>query len=347
MRRLISRHSRLTWGIMLFALVGAVFLATAGGAVPIPPARILAILGRGLGVTSFAGDLPPREVAIVMDVRLPRVVTAAVVGAGLALAGTVFQGLLRNPLADPYVIGTAAGAALGATLALLASAGLAAWGFIPVPVAAFLGALAAVSIVYRVSIIGSRTPIITLLLAGFAVSSVLTASMAFLWLLNDVTLKRTIYWTMGGFSASGWKELTVVIPLLLGAGVASRLFTADLNALLLGEEAAAHLGVEVERRKLALLAIGSLLTAAAVSISGLIGFVGLIVPHIARLLFGPDHRTLLPAAAVAGAIFLVLADLIARTLLAPQEIPVGIITALLGAPFFIWLLRRHKREYTF
>lgn len=327
--------------------MGAVLLAAARGAVPIPPERILAVLGQELGVADSVGDLSPQEVAIVMDVRLPRVVAAAMVGAGLALAGAIFQGLLRNPLADPYVIGTAAGAALGATLAILASAGVAAWGFIPIPLAAFLGALLAVSIVYRVSLIGSRTSIITLLLAGFAVSSVLTAGMAFLWLLNDVTLKRTIYWTMGGFSGSGWKELAVVVPLLLGAGLASRFFTTDLNALLLGEEVAAHLGVEVERRKLLLLALGSLLTAAAVSISGLIGFVGLIVPHIARLLFGPEHRTLLPASALVGAIFLILADLFSRTLLAPQEIPVGIITAVFGAPFFLWLLRRHKREYIF
>ncbi|MBI2845402.1 MAG: iron ABC transporter permease [Chloroflexi bacterium] len=347
MRRIISRHPRATWGILGVFLLGAVLLGTAGGAVPIPLERILAVLGQELGVADSVGDLSPQEVAIVMEVRLPRVITAAVVGAGLALAGAIFQGLLRNPLADPYVIGTAAGAALGATLAILASTGLATFGFLPVPAAAFLGALLAVSIVYRISLVGSRTPIITLLLAGFAVSSVLTAVMAFLWLLNDVTLKRTIYWTMGGFSGSGWSKLAVVVPLLLGAGLVSRVFTADLNALLLGEEAAAHLGVEVERRKLLLLALGSLLTAAAVSISGLIGFVGLIIPHSARLLFGPEHRPLLPASALIGAIFLVLADLFSRTLLAPQEIPVGIITALIGAPFFIYLLRSYKREYSF
>lgn len=348
MRRFAVQHPRAVWLALGVILLGAALLALVGGAVPLPPSRTVGIILDQLPGLDLSGVASAREAAIVLEVRLPRVMTAAIVGAALALAGVLFQGLLRNPLADPYIIGTAAGGALGATLALVVSAGFL-WGgsFIPVPLAAFLGALGAVLIVYRISRVGPHTPIITLLLAGFAVSSMLAAVMSFLWLISDVTLRKTIYWTMGGLSASGWSELVVVVPLVVATAAVARFFVFDLNALLLGEEAASHLGVEVEKRKILLLVLGSLLTAAAVSISGLIGFVGLVIPHVARLIFGPDHRTLIPAAALIGAIFLILADLFARTLLAPQEIPVGIITALLGAPYFVWLLRRHKREYTF
>ncbi len=335
--------------VLLGMLIVAVVQGAALGAVPIPPSRVLEIALDGIPGLGIEGSWSAAESAIVRDVRLPRVATAAAVGAALALAGVLFQGLLRNPLADPYVIGTAAGAALGATVAnLLPAASLfALQGFTLVPPAAFLGALGAVLLVYQLSRVGPRTPIVTLLLAGFALSSILTASVAFLWLTSDVTLRRAMFWTLGGLSSSGWAQLMVVVPLVAGAALAARYFTGDLNALQLGEEAAAHVGVEVERRKLILLAIGSLLTAAAVSISGLIGFVGLVIPHIARLLLGPDHRTLIPAAALIGAGFLVAVDVLARTVMAPQEIPVGILTALIGAPFFLYLLRKTKREYSF
>lgn len=333
-------------GLLLVALVEGAAL----GAVPIPPSRVLNIALDGvLPGRDGKGDWSAAEAAIVREVRLPRVVTAATVGAALALAGVVFQGLLRNPLADPYVIGTAAGAALGATVALLLPAAslFAVRGFTLVPPAAFLGALGAVLLVYQLSRVGPRTPIVTLLLAGFALSSILTAGVAFLWLTSDVTLRRAMFWTLGGLSSSGWRQLMVVVPLVTGAALVARYYTGDLNALLLGDEAAAHIGVEVERRKIFLLAVGSLLTAAAVSISGLIGFVGLVIPHVARLLLGPDHRTLLPASALVGAGFLVAVDVLARTVMAPQEIPVGIVTALIGAPFFLYLLRKTKREYSF
>lgn len=330
-------------------LLAALVEGAALGAVPIPASRVLGIALDGIPGMSLEGGWSAAEAAIVREVRLPRVATAATVGAALALAGVLFQGLLRNPLADPYVIGTAAGAALGATLALLVPAAgiLAVGGFTLVPPSAFLGALGAVLLVYRLSRVGPRTPVVTLLLAGFALSSMLTAGVAFLWLTSDVTLRRAMFWTLGGLSSSGWGQLLVVVPLVAGAGIAARFFTGDLNALLLGDEAAAHVGVEVERRKLTLLALGSLLTASAVSISGLIGFVGLVIPHVARLLLGPDHRRLLPAAALVGAGFLVVVDVLARTVMAPQEIPVGIVTALIGAPFFLYLLRQTKRDYNF
>ncbi|MDH7486921.1 MAG: iron chelate uptake ABC transporter family permease subunit [Anaerolineae bacterium] len=348
-----SGRPRRAWsraGILLalsLSLAGVIILATSLGTVAIPFAQVAGMVARRLlGWRFLAGGSPQAE-AIILQIRLPRVVTAAVVGSALAAAGTVFQGLLRNPMADPYIIGTSGGAALGATLALILPWQVVWLGFTPVPILAFAGAMSAVLIVYRVARVGPRTPITTLLLTGFALSSLMAAVMSFLMLAGTQTLQRVVLWTMGGTTASGWTQLRVVTPLILVGVMLAFLLAHDLNAFLLGEEQAAHLGVNVERRKLALLMVGSLLTAAAVSVSGLVGFVGLVVPHVARLLFGPDHRFLLPAAALVGAIFLVLADLVARLLLSPAEIPVGIITALIGAPFFIYLLRRSKREVAF
>jgi len=340
----------LVLGLGLFAVV---VLATSLGTVAIPfdqVVRMLADRVAGGSVTSglgWATGRSPQAEAIIFQIRLPRVLTAAIVGSALAVAGTVFQGLLRNPMADPYIIGTSGGAALGATVALILPWQVMWFGFGLVPILAFAGAIGAVLVVYRVARVGPRTPITTLLLAGFALSSMMAAVMSFLMLAGTRALHRVVLWTMGGVASSGWSQIQVVTPLVLGGMVWAFLLAHDLNAFLLGEEQAAHLGVDVERRKLALLMVGSLLTAAAVSVSGLVGFIGLVVPHMARLLFGPDHRFLLPASALVGSSFLVLADLLARVLMPPAEIPVGIITALIGAPFFIYLLRRSKREYVF
>jgi iron complex transport system permease protein len=250
-------------------------------------------------------------------------------------------------MADPYLLGTSGGAALAATIAFVLPLTLGAALYGLVPLAAFVGALAAVLVVYRIARIGTHTPITTLLLSGFAVSSMLAAFMSALMLLTRGTLERVVLWTLGGVSATGWGMLMVVIPLMALGSVLAFALARDLDAFLLGEEQAAALGVNVERKKFVLLTVGALLTGAAVALSGLVGFVGLIVPHIARIVLGPGHRLLLPASLLIGAIFLVLADLVARTLIAPQEIPLGVVTALVGAPFFILLLRRAKREYAF
>jgi iron complex transport system permease protein len=332
----------LTLGL-IFAVVGGVSLGT----VRIPFDDVARILLDRLPWLRLTPTWTEQAEAIIISIRLPRVITALVVGFGLAMAGTVFQGLLRNPMADPYIIGTSGGAALGATLALMLPVQVVWLGFTLVPIAAFVGSLLAVLAVYGIARVGPRTPITTLLLAGFALSSLMAAVMSFLMLFSGQTLQRVVLWTMGGTSASGWGQLQVVIPLILVASLAAYLLAGDLNAFLLGEDQATHLGVNVERRKLILLMIGSLLTGASVSISGLVGFVGLVVPHVARLVFGPDHRLLLPASALLGSIFLVVADLVARLILAPAEVPVGIVTAVIGSPFFIYLLRRGKRAYDF
>ncbi len=333
--------------LLVLVLILAMLLAASLGTISIPMNDIVAItLRRAFGISIGAGWDEAQE-AIVWQLRLPRVLGAAIVGAALAVAGVLFQGLLRNPMADPYLIGTSCGAALAATIALLVPVSFGVLGIALVPVAAFIGALLAVLLVYQIARVGPRTPITTLLLAGFAVSSMMAAVMSLLMLLNQNTLQRVVLWTMGGISASGWDTLTIVTPLILAGTVAAFALANDLNAFLLGEEQAAALGIAVERQKFLMLAIGALLTGAAVALSGLVGFVGLIVPHVARLILGPDHRLLLPASFLSGAIFLVLADLIARVLLAPSELPLGVVTALVGAPFFIYLLRRTKREYTF
>lgn len=353
------------------ALLAAIVAAAAWGAVPLPPGNIMGIALHRIGVP-IPVTWPEVDERILFDVRLPRIVTAIIVGAALSQAGVIFQALLRNPMADPYIIGTSGGAALGATLAMMlpllvgrapqaageggAAAGLAVdvlssiitmLGFTPVPVLAFLGALGAVTVVYQIARIGPRTPVVTLLLAGFATSSFLAALMSLLMLLSGSALQRIVFWTMGGLSTLGWSQIAVVAP-LVGLGMALAYPLAwDMNVLVLGEEHAASLGVPVETRKVQLLAIGSLLTGAAIALSGLVGFVGLVIPHLARLLLGPDHRLLLPASALVGAAFLLLADLAARTIIAPTEMPVGIVTALVGAPFFMHLLRRARSTYTF
>lgn len=332
------------------ALVVSLLLASAFGAVQISVVEILKMSLNRLAIFDFPATWRLADETIIFQIRLPRVMGGAMVGAALATAGVLFQGLLRNPMADPYIIGTSYGAALGATLAMLLPINLAFLGFGLVPIAAFCGALVTVILVYNLARVGGKTPIISMLLAGFVVSALLAAVTAFLMTMSErlnLNLHAVYSFLLGHISITGWTQLAVIAPLVIGGIVATRFFALHLNAFSLGEEGAASLGVEVERDKILILALGSLLTAAAVSVSGLIGFVGLVVPHAVRLTLGPNHRLLLPASAVAGGAFLVIADLIARVVLAPVEIPVGIVTAIIGAPFFIYLLRHTRREYAF
>jgi len=331
-------------------LIVSVFLASAFGSVTIPLPDIVKMALNKTAFFDFPATWRAVEETIIFQIRLPRVIGGALVGAALATAGVLFQGLLRNPMADPYIIGTSAGAALGATIAMVLPINLAFLGFGLVPIAAFVGALAAVILVYNLARVGGRTPVISMLLAGFVVSALLAAIMAFMMSISQrlgLGLQAVYSFLMGHISVTSWSDIAIIAPLVIGGIVAARFFASHLNAFSLGEEGAAYLGINIERDKILILALGSLLTAAAVCISGLIGFVGLVVPHAVRLVLGPDHRLLLPASALAGAAFLVIADLLARSLLAPIEIPVGIVTALIGAPVFIYLLRRTKREYAF
>ncbi len=332
------------------SLIAALFLASAFGAVNISLPDIVKMALNKIAIFDFPSTWKAAEETIIFQIRLPRVIGGALVGMALATAGVLFQGLLRNPMADPYIIGTSAGAALGATIAMLLPINLAFLGFGLVPVAAFGGALATVFLVYNLARVGGKTPIISMLLAGVVVSSFMAAIMALLISMSDrlqLNLHSVYSFLLGHISVTGWEQIAVITPLVIGGVICARFLAVHLNALSLGEEGAAYVGVEVERDKILILTLGSLLTAAAVSISGLIGFVGLVVPHAVRLSFGPDHRFLLPAAALGGGAFVIIADLLARTIMAPIEIPVGVITAIIGAPFFLYLLRRTRKEYAF
>jgi iron complex transport system permease protein len=335
--------------LLLLVLITCVIVATAVGSVSIAFGDVIKICWNKVTPFDFTPTWRAVDETIVLQIRLPRVIGGALVGAALATAGVLFQGLLRNPMADPYIIGTSAGSALGATVAMLLPVSTAFLGFGMVPVLAFAGALSTVFLVYYLARVGGRTPVVSMLLAGFVVSAMLTALMFLMITISDTLHSRfaSVYgFLMGGISVSGWGQIAVAGPIIFVGIVVARLWSFRLNAFALGEEGAAHVGVEVERNKALFLALGSVLTAAAVSISGLIGFVGLVIPHALRLVLGPDHRILLPASALAGAGFLVIADLLARTVASPRELPVGIITALIGAPVFLYLLRRSGKEYS-
>jgi iron complex transport system permease protein len=325
-------------GILLaVAALASIALGTSG----VDAGDAVAVIAhRALGIGS--ATWPASVETIVWELRLPRIVAGIVVGAGLATAGAVFQALLRNPMADPYIIGTAAGASLGAVAALLLPAvlpvALGGWlGMSLVQVLAFAGGVAAVAVVYAVARGRGGAPVVTLLLAGYAVSSLLAAGVALLMFLAGDRLAAVISWLLGSLAGASWARIAFAAPLVLASFALVLVRWRNLNALLLGEHAAAHLGVEIEREKRVLTGLAALATSAGVAISGTIGFVGLVVPHLLRLAFGPDHRLLLPASMVYGALLLVLADLGARL---AGGVPVGIVTALIGAPFFLWLLRR-------
>jgi len=324
------------------ALVLAVVLSLGMGAVAVPPGEVLRILMGWL-----TGDVAdPAAHRIIVGIRLPRVLLACLVGAGLGAAGAAFQGLFRNPMADPYVIGVSGGAALGAALAVFLGLQVNVLGFGAVPVLAFAGAVGAALLVHGLAGGGRRhaMSVMSLLLAGIAVAALTQAVVSLLVYLSGERLRPIVFWQLGSLNGAAWPEVALM-AVYTGAGLAALLrLSPTLNALLLGEEAAHFLGVDVGRARVQLLFAGALMTAAAVSTSGVIGFVGLIVPHGVRLVIGSDHRGLVPAAALAGAAFLVACDTAARTLMAPAEIPVGIFTALAGAPFFLYLLRRYSRR---
>lgn len=329
---------------LLAALVVASLVALGTGSVHIPWGIVAQVLMQRLGAP-LTPSWSEATASIVLDLRLPRVLLAATVGAGLAGAGTVFQGLLRNPLADPYIVGVSGGAAFGATLAITAGLAGGQAGLAMTPLLAFLGAMGATTIVYVLARRAGETPVEDFLLAGVAVSAFLAAAVSWMQLSGGESLQRVIFWLMGGLSGRGWPQLAMSAPYVAGGLILAWLFGRELNALLLGDEAARSLGVEVGRARPILIAAGSLMAAAAVAAAGLIGFVGLIVPHLVRIAAGPEHRRLIPAAALGGAVLLVVSDTAARSMVGVTELPVGILTAALGAPFFLFVLLRARRRF--
>jgi iron complex transport system permease protein len=326
-------------GLVLCALVLALGIALGSVGIPLSD-TVGVLLHRLLGWPAVAW--PASTETIVLELRLPRVLTAMTVGVGLALAGATFQGLLRNPLADPYVLGTASGAALGAAVAMIVPIHLAILGIGLVNASAFLGATVAVTVVYRLARAGGLGSMTSVLLTGYAVGALLAAALALVMYLSGTGLRQIFVYLLGSFALSSWPQILVGLPIIAVGSAVILLRARVLNALLLGEETAGHLGLDVNRQRLLLLGAATLVTAAAVAMSGLIGFVGLVVPHLVRLVVGPNARLLLPLSAIYGAAFLGLADLLARM---PGELPVGVVTAVVGAPFFLYLLRRYRAGY--
>lgn len=329
-----------TWQIYLIALsllAGTTLLSVAVGAVFIPLNEMLAVFMRGVASSEAYSS-------ILLKVRIPHTVLILLTGAALGGSGAAYQGLFRNSLADPYLIGVASGASLGAVFAMSANWPNGLLGFYAIPVAAFVGSVITVFLVYYLARVGKTVPATTMILAGVAVSSFATSLTSFLMLRSSGELHRAVSWLMGGGTMGGWDPVLASLPyILLGLGVLLASGHA-LNVLQFGDEQAHNLGLHVERTKLILILAASLATAAAVSFSGVIGFVGLIVPHAVRILWGADYRRMIPLSILGGASMLLAADALARTVLAPQVLPVGIITALAGAPFFLWLLRSVRNQ---
>jgi iron complex transport system permease protein len=334
---------------LLFALIvlsACIILSCGFGAVHIPPRGVINLLyGKITGSLSTI-DYPPAWELILFDIRLPRVILGCLVGCTLAVAGVVFQALFRNPLADPYLIGVSSGASFGATIAIYFVFRFSWWGFNAVSVTAFCGALLTMFAIYGLSRTGKRTPVTVLILAGVACGSLLSAATTFLLFTAQNTHQtiQALGWLFGDLSLAKWSEVTGILPYLAAGFAVIGFFSYRLNVLQLDEQQAKALGIHVERTKFILLVMTTLPAAAAVSVSGVIGFVGLIVPHIVRLIWGPDHRFLLPMSGIMGAVIIILSDSLARTIFAPRELPLGIITALLGAPFFLYLLRKQKKD---
>ena len=282
---------------------------------------------------------------IIWEIRLPRVILGALVGAALALAGAIYQGVLRNPLADPFILGVSSGASFGASLVIVFGWQIVWLGKFTLPFVAFIAGLISLLVVYYLATVNQKMRIETLILSGVVVQAFLGACLSLIMALSNEQLQTIVFWMMGSLSLTDWSYNQIVFPVIIVSVIIAYFFARDLNMFGLGEEAAHHSGVSVQRSRIIMLVLASLITGAAVSVSGAIGFVGLVVPHIIRLIFGADYRIIIPLSVIGGAIFLVGADAFARTIMAPRELPLGIITAFLGAPFFAYLLRKAKRGY--
>ena len=341
--RLRARSAVAALTLASMALLATILAGVAVGPVGVAPVDVVKVLLRHALSLDLA--VPALADTVVWEIRLPRVVLAALVGATLAYSGGAYQGVFRNPLADPYLIGVASGAGLAATAVMVSPLPVTYGNFSLITLAAFGGALAAVALTYALARVGGTAPVTTLILAGVAVSALAVSATSYLMLANQGDTIRVLSWLLGSFNDSSWQEIWLILPYTLPAAAVTLLHARVLNVMQLDEHEAKQLGVHVERTRLIVLCAASLAAAAAVAVAGIIGFVGLVVPHVARLLVGPDYRRLLPIATLLGAAFLVLADLGARTAVRPGELPIGIVTAFFGAPYFLFLLRRQRRSF--
>ncbi|MGI5849103.1 MAG: FecCD family ABC transporter permease [Christensenellales bacterium] len=334
MKQPLKTIERITVAAMLSLGIGSFIAAFLLGSSGISFCELIALLG---------GTAEKSAGIIFFSLRLPRALLAFASGGALSISGACLQGMFKNPMADSYVVGVSSGAALGATLALAFNTSLAFLGFGAVTIFAFLGALVAVFLVYRLASIKGKVSTFSLLLSGIAVSALASALVYCIMILFRDKMEHIVMWTMGSFSSPSWDKVAVALPVMITASALCLFYAKDLNIMLQGDEAARHLGVDSAKVRRNLIVITTIAASSAVSVSGIVGFVGLIIPHILRLILGPDHRKLLPFSFFGGGIFLLLADMLARIVLDSQEIPIGVITALVGVPFFLYLLRRGKK----
>lgn len=342
-----KKYYNLTFIVLCILLFITMILSSTFGAAKISSLQALYIICRKIPfITYFIKPINISEsyYTIIYNIRLPRIVLAGLVGMGLSIVGTSFQALFKNPMADPYVLGISSGAALGAAIAITLGISGSFLGFGAVAVMAFAGSLITAFLVYNIARVGNRTPTVTLLLAGVTVSFFLSSIISLIMVFNYKQVDKIVFWMMGSFSASSFKQVILLIPFIFIGLIIILSFSRDLNIMLTGDDTANSLGIEAEVVKKVILAVSSAVVAACVSVSGVIGFVGLIVPHIIRMLVGPNHRILIPFSAVSGAIFMIVCDTLARSLASPSEIPVGAITSFIGAPYFIYLLMKSKKK---
>lgn len=333
--------------IVLLMMISGLSLGI--GAVKIPPQEVLSSLTHYFHLTDGEAS---RFQSILVDIRLPRVILAIIVGAALAVCGAAMQGLFRNPLADPGLVGISSGAALAAVFVIVMVPSFTSLETLPktlsiylLPIAAFMGSLVVTLLVHRLSQVHGKTEVSTLLLAGIAINAIAGAGTGLLtYMANDTQLRILTFWSMGSLGSANWQQLAFAAPIILLAIIGILLYTRALNAIALGEAEAGHLGYNLESIKRRLIVLVALAVGTSVALSGTIGFVGLVIPHLLRLIIGPNHRRLIPLSAILGASLLLGADLISRTLVAPAELPIGIITTIIGGPFFLWLLLRFKRQ---
>ena len=332
----------LVWGLLTAFLVAAVVVNLALGAFDVEVIRIIGIYFDKIGI-DLGIDYTAREESVVWVIRTPRTLMAALVGAGLGISGAALQGLFRNPLADPGLIGVSAGASFAVAVTVVA--GITTWGLFVQPLAAFVGGLTLTLLIYAFAQRGGRSQMATMLLVGIAVNALLGAAISFiLSLSDDAELRDIVFWTLGSLAGSLWSFVYSAGPLILFAVFVLIRQAGALNLLTLGDAEARHLGVRVQRTQLLIVMAAALATGAGVAVAGAVGFIGLIAPHMVRLVVGPDHRKLIPASAIAGAILVLGADLGARTIAAPAEMPLGVLTALIGTPMFLFLIDRARRS---
>jgi iron complex transport system permease protein len=329
--------------ILTAALIAGMLLAIGIGAVRIAPEQVVAIILHHAGI-DLDVEYTHQQAAIVWAIRLPRVLTAILVGSALAVSGAALQGMFRNPLADPGLIGVSSGAALGAVASV--ALGMSWLGIATMPVCAFIGGMATAVTVYLLSRHHGRTEIVTLVLTGIALNTFAGAGTGLLtYIASDQQIRAVVFWSLGSLGSATWRGVLVTLPFVAIGLVAAPRWGPVLNLFVLGEREARHLGVDTERVRLELIFLTALMTGAAVAVAGVVGFVGLIVPHLIRLVAGPDHRVLLPASALGGAAMLLFADLAARTVAAPAELPLGVVTALIGGPFLLVLMLRTRKAH--